>query len=273
MAGSSGGEEENYWPGYVDALTTMTMVMTFIMMVLGVVVFSLSQNTAKNLLTAVAKAAKIDPSEINSQDSKDLEKTILQVLAGRTQQQLAVPARTQTPSEARKPEAQAAQTGAVVAEDTTLTRVAPLPAPAEQKAPETRLLDDHTARDMTEHAKGGEIAQGEVPKGERQLRVVFRNGAVQIEADTANGITDYVKANQDAGNFQIVSLAVRGVAVPAGESATESRRRAYYRALLVRQQLLSAGIPAARIDIEVRDGTAADGSDTVKVIPGSTAIH
>ena len=273
MAGSSDGEEENYWPGYVDALTTMTMVMTFIMMVLGVVVFTLSQNTAKNILVAVAKAAKIDAADLNGHDSKDLEKAVLQALAGRTQNDLPVPAKAPKPVEQPVPEAQVALAGAAIANDTTLTRVAPLPVPDDQKAPETRLLDDHTARDMTEHAKGGEIAQGEAPQGERQLRVVFRNGAVQIESDTANGITDYVRANKDAPGFLVLSLAVRGVAMSAGESATESRRRAYYRALLVRQQLLSAGIPAARIDVEVRDGTAADGSDTVKVIPSSTVVH
>ena len=47
MAGGGGGEEDSYWPGYVDALTTMTMVLTFIMMVLGVVVFMLSQNISR----------------------------------------------------------------------------------------------------------------------------------------------------------------------------------------------------------------------------------
>jgi hypothetical protein len=59
MAGGS-GEEENYWPGYVDALTTMTMVLTFIMMVLGVVIFSLSQNISKGIIASIAKAAKLE---------------------------------------------------------------------------------------------------------------------------------------------------------------------------------------------------------------------
>ena len=272
MAGSSGGEEENYWPGYVDALTTMTMVMTFIMMVLGVVVFTLSQNTAKNILIEVAKIAKIDLKDMTNSTSKSLEKELLEALAGRLKDKDPVPAQAQKPVETPVRDAQTAQVGAAIAENTTLTRVAPIPVPDDQKAPETRLLDDNTARDMTEHAKGGEIAQGDAPKGERLLRVSFRYGAVQIEQDPAKGITDYVKANAQEGGFKVLSLAVRGVAMPAGESATESRRRAYYRALLVRQQLLSAGIPADRIEVEVADGVAADTSDTVKIVPGRDAL-
>ena len=49
-------EDENYWPGYVDALTTMTMVLTFIMMVLGVMVFILSQDAVSSKLGVVARA-------------------------------------------------------------------------------------------------------------------------------------------------------------------------------------------------------------------------
>jgi outer membrane protein OmpA-like peptidoglycan-associated protein len=56
MAAQS-GEDENYWPGYVDALTTMTMVLTFILMVLGITIFSLSQNVSRSYLESIARAA------------------------------------------------------------------------------------------------------------------------------------------------------------------------------------------------------------------------
>jgi hypothetical protein len=60
MAASSSSEEENYWPGYVDALTTMVMVLTFIMMVLGMAIFTLSQNVSRNYLESIAKAAGME---------------------------------------------------------------------------------------------------------------------------------------------------------------------------------------------------------------------
>jgi HAMP domain-containing protein len=48
-------EEENYWPGYVDALTTMTMVLTFVMMILALAVFVLSQNVSQAVLENVVR--------------------------------------------------------------------------------------------------------------------------------------------------------------------------------------------------------------------------
>ncbi len=180
-------------------------------------------------------------------------------------------ARSSRPVEKPSEESRASDAGAAVANNATQTQVAPLEVPDDKKAPETRVVDDHTARDMTEHARGGEVAKGVAPVGENLLRVVFRNGAVQIEADTARAVTDYAKANSTALAITVTSLAVAGVAVPGAVSATEARRRAYYRALLVRQQMLAGGIPAERITIEVRDGTAADGFDTVKIVPGGPA--
>ena len=66
MAGSSEGEEENYWPGFVDALTTMVMVLTFVMMVLGIVVFTLSQNVSKNYMAAIDTAVKAPTRDANN---------------------------------------------------------------------------------------------------------------------------------------------------------------------------------------------------------------
>jgi len=42
--------EENYWPGFVDALSTIVMVITFLLILLSIVIFVLSQNTAKRAI-------------------------------------------------------------------------------------------------------------------------------------------------------------------------------------------------------------------------------
>ena len=62
MAGASENEEINYWPGFVDALSTMTMMLIFLMMILSLVVVSISQTTSKSQIMAIAKAAKVDSS-------------------------------------------------------------------------------------------------------------------------------------------------------------------------------------------------------------------
>ena len=49
--------ETNYWPGYVDALTTMTMVLTFVMMILAIGVYLLSESLSKSLLATLLLSA------------------------------------------------------------------------------------------------------------------------------------------------------------------------------------------------------------------------
>lgn len=71
MAASS-GEEDSVWPGYVDALTTMVMVMTLVMMILGIVVFGTSQGISRKFLERVASAANVDAgSEVSTQKVSD----------------------------------------------------------------------------------------------------------------------------------------------------------------------------------------------------------
>ncbi len=60
MAGGGESEEGDYWPGYVDALTAMVKVLSFVMMLLAVAVFVLSQNVSKAAVEAIAKAANVD---------------------------------------------------------------------------------------------------------------------------------------------------------------------------------------------------------------------
>ncbi len=62
MAQTSDEGDTNYWPGFVDALSTMTMMLIFLMMILSLVLVSVSQNVTKAQVVAIARAAKIDVS-------------------------------------------------------------------------------------------------------------------------------------------------------------------------------------------------------------------
>lgn len=60
----SGGENEDHsWPAFVDALTTMTMILVFVMLILSVAIASLAQNVSKVLVEQIASVvdAKVDP--------------------------------------------------------------------------------------------------------------------------------------------------------------------------------------------------------------------
>src|SRR5438477_6835096 len=53
-------ESENYWPGYVDALTSMIQVLAFVMLMLAMAVFVLSQSVSKHAVEAIANAVNAD---------------------------------------------------------------------------------------------------------------------------------------------------------------------------------------------------------------------
>src|SRR5689334_14668500 len=89
---SHGSEEgENYWPGYVDALTSMVQVLAFVMMMLAMAVFVLSQSVSKKAVEAIAKAvnAEVKPNA----DVKQLTQAVVAQI-DRLQKSAASPDRT-----------------------------------------------------------------------------------------------------------------------------------------------------------------------------------
>ena len=81
MAGSSSDDNENYWPGYVDALTTMTMVLTFVMMVLGVMVFVLSQDAVSSKMGMIARALRIEARQLDRLNQVEIEDALRRAVA------------------------------------------------------------------------------------------------------------------------------------------------------------------------------------------------
>lgn len=47
MSAAAEETEENHWPGFVDALSTIVMVVTFLLIILAIAIFALSLNVAK----------------------------------------------------------------------------------------------------------------------------------------------------------------------------------------------------------------------------------
>lgn len=100
MAGGGESEEGDYWPGYVDALTAMVKVLSFVMMLLAVAVFVLSQNVSKAAVEAIAKAAKVEVPP-----DADLSEITKKVVEAVEQQRQAAPTpveqQSATPSEVK----------------------------------------------------------------------------------------------------------------------------------------------------------------------------
>lgn len=80
MAAASDDEDTNYWPGFVDALSTMTMMLIFLMLILSLVVISISQSVSRQAVMNIAKAAKVDLSGTPA-SIENLSAQIIQALA------------------------------------------------------------------------------------------------------------------------------------------------------------------------------------------------
>jgi Na+-transporting methylmalonyl-CoA/oxaloacetate decarboxylase gamma subunit len=88
MAGAA-SEDENHWPAYVDALTTMTMMLIFVMTILAVAIFGLSQNVSRNMVEKIAKAVNIDATNGNETTDKLAERVMAKLEAASSETMVA----------------------------------------------------------------------------------------------------------------------------------------------------------------------------------------
>lgn len=289
MAGGGSGEEENYWPGFVDALTTMTMVLTFIMMILGVVIFSMSQNVSKVLIKQIAEAANIDISGGGSLEQlrdrlvaavkaqvrekgqdQDTDKLTQFALRGESyaapQPSSINSGRTKLPS----PVVNGAQSDGPLSGSTASEqplagphdekRVAPPPSPLDRdpgKVEADRRIEASTLNEIAKLSSGVALTgDGSI------LTVSFEKRVVQLDDAKTQEFRTVV---MNSANMKAASkIEVRGYADVSAIGVTEARRIAYYRAMLIRKQLMLTGVDAERIAVRIEDGAAADG-DLVKV--------
>jgi hypothetical protein len=232
-------DEENYWPGYVDALTTMTMVLTFIMLVLGLAVFSLSQNVSKGMLESIAKAMKL-PEDLPQDISAD---EITRILIERVEKQ-----------DAAMLAAQAAVAALAADRDAAARRTGPdANAPRAQAAgsgdapgssPVERRIET-----QTEAASSETAAPVSLTTGQAQFRLIYKPRATGLDEIAKGALAQAMAPDgpmRAAGLIEIVA----GVDA-ASPAVSDGNRVAYYRALIVRSQLMSAGMEPERIKVRV----------------------
>jgi hypothetical protein len=326
MAGSSSDEDENYWPGYVDALTTMTMVLTFIMMVLGVMVFVLSQDAVSSKLGMLARALKIEARTLDKLNQVEIEEALRRAVAmkdsgdGVAPQQAGeqvgidgegVVDRTRSntawggsggqggsgagqrgaPATANReatPTDQTRSANGIIGNPglgpVGLTREAGgQDSGASDRATQGRgqlnstftggLQGDKSAGPGGEYLVTTESTGvagrergtgGRLEPGPGALRFVFERGAIDLPPAVAEALQAFVAA-QGRG-----SLVVEATAVANEGGPTDARRKAYFRAMLIRARLIKIGVDPLRIAVRVRDAALLTALETVDVMKPQT---
>lgn len=231
-------ESDNYWPGYVDALTSMVQVLAFVMMMLAMAVFVLSQSVSKRAVEAIAAAVNADVKP--NSDMKQLTQAVmdkLDVLRKSASPDLAKekPPAPQTPAEASPADEQK------VAGSRIAARAQPRTAPVEPKPDAPRLA------------------------------IEFEGGSYRLDEPGARSIAGFVGHHAVADKAK--SIVVNAYAYTGEGAISEARRLAYYRAMMARKQLIDAKVRPDNIKINVNDVVDRAKAQTVEMIVAEPAAN
>lgn len=240
MAGASSDGEVNHWPAFVDVLTTVIMVVTFLLVIMSSAVMVLSQR-------AIEQLKKSYDAE---QSSKGRDNQANRSGAAPGMQTNSI----QSPKDA--------ETGTSVAELGSILKSEVLVNGEEKLSIRTRETPDTMklkvkAMENADNTKGVEVKTADV-----LLRVDFEPLAVRYSDDNEKAVVAFLKAKaQPNMKYEIWAL------TPQNSSYSEAQRLGFYRAAMTRNILIRAGISPANIATQIRvtDPSSKDGHN-VRVV-------
>jgi hypothetical protein len=233
-------DSDNYWPGYVDALTSMVQVLAFVMMMLAMAVFVLSQSVSKHAVEAIAKAVNADVKP--NSDIKQMTQAVMDQLD-----------RLRPSSKSDKPESPA---------ETPPSK----PTAANDTNPEKVVS-------MRVNGARGRIEQtpAQIPPNAPHMTVNFEDRSFRIDQERAQSLSKFVEDNKVAERKQ--TIIINAYAYSGDGALSEARRLAYYRAMMARKQLVDDKVRPDAIRINVNDTTDKDKGFTVEMIIADTGVR
>lgn len=235
MAGASAEGEQNPWPAFVDVLTTVIMVVTFLLVIMSAAVMQASQAAIDEIRESVSAEAM----EIAQARIRELEAQILAMTNGGATDGTSAAA------------LRAVELMQLQASEGDLRRAVA----SRSQMEEGRFTVES---DQDESVEGGEIVQS----ADVLFTLEFEPAAVRIgRAIQEQAIALIQRANIPPG----ASLEIWSEA-PTTSTVSEAERLAYYRALVARNVLIRAGVPATSISAQVRAVQATEGVHAVRVI-------
>ena len=234
MAGASADGEVNHWPAFVDVLTTVIMVVTFLLVIMSAAVMQLSQRVIANIKQQMIQ----QQTQHVGKDGKPL------------------PSVACAPGAAAILSPRDAETGTSVSELGAVLRSPTMTDGAERLSIRTRDTAD-TLKLQVKAVEQPDDAKGvEVKTADTLLKIAFAPTAATYDDANTSKVIGFVKSKAKPGTkYEIWSFA------PQTRSPSEAQRVAFYRAAMTRNLLLSAGIASADISTQIRvtDAASADG--------------
>ena len=207
----------------------MVQVLAFVMMMLAMAVFVLSQSVSKKAVEAIAAAVNADVKP--NADVKQLTQAVMQKLDSLRGSTSADPA----PAPAAK---------ATEAPHSEEQKIAGMRINAQRTQPRTAPIE---------------------PKPDApRLTVEFDGGSCRIDEPRARSVGKFVDEN--AVTDKSKPIVVNAYAYTGEGAISEARRLAYYRAMMARKQLIDAKVRPENIRINVNDITDRAKAQTVEMI-------
>jgi hypothetical protein len=235
MAGASAEGEQNPWPAFVDVLTTVIMVVTFLLVIMSAAVMKLSQSVVEEVK--------------ETYNAESIDKLRSELVA----------ANTQLREVQEKHEAYVAASQAM--------RAIPLTQAEKSEGDLNRIVAsrqvNENAKYMIDSPKDEVIAGGQrVESADAVLTVNFANDAVQVDDSVVQQGIETIRraALGPTMKYEVWSIA------PIETSLSDAQRRAYFRALVVRNILIRAGVNASNITAQVRVVQTRGETHAVRVI-------
>ena len=264
-------EAENHWPGFVDALSTIVMVVTFLLIILGIVIFVISKNISTEL---AASAQKVEEAQ------KALDKALAKAESAQAQAQQAKAAgreqklaQGEADSKAQKQEkskdkgqSEAKKNGSDATDVYRADLARELTQNVKYDGKNKHAVRSRKPRDSKEIV----IARTEKQIDPRKVRVSSStailslkfNGGIKITEEAASKVQSYLATNiaDMSRNFEIRAFygAHKG-------AISEGRRMAYYRALATRNELLGLGVVPGNISLKVAHSSHKEDASKVSI--------
>lgn len=197
------GREQNFWPGFVDALSNLVLTLVFVMVIFVLAMFYLSSKVSQSRMDALCPATKAELEQVKK-DLQETRKALNVALA----------------------EAGQARANVEVGE-----KKAPLP-----KKEKISTLASSEGSSIT---------------------IRFPAGVVELD-DEAERVLDKAIAPFIESGKQVKAILN---AVPGPETFSEGKRLSFFRAVAIRNYLISKGVAKANIDSKVVSHDQRDQND------------
>ncbi|WP_343652521.1 OmpA family protein [Herbaspirillum sp.] len=266
------GREQNFWPGFVDALSNVVLVMIFVVVVFVVTLFYYSQKLAQ---TKVSKLISQTQSQVQREvKSSRNDAAAAEASAAERQNGSATDAASTASASAA---ASAAETPGEREKAREIEQLKREVASLKAKLAAPPLQSDNGSLRSSAAPSSPNAIQVKTEPNDKEVAPGLRIDASE-KAVTLNFDADSTQLNEEGGKALDNSIGdwIRRVKSSQGKivvtgvigsgSYSESRRRAYYRTVAVRNYLIDAGVDKERVISRVATDQNGSGNDARVVV-------